>query len=176
LPRAEIVACRYVQFTGQEHLTPAVFVMLPAAALARVEEKSVYTRFLFARAPHPTLLWAMVLGRSRAQQRERSYWLRTFFDLHQPEDRHMLARLCEAPPRLLFFEKESARLVQHFTIRIEFRQRDLIGAWLRLSAQLPYGSLVLAKQQLRAELDRIKPDILRDLTVIYGEAADECLE
>lgn len=146
--------------------------MLPEAALGALQEKSVYTRFLFARAPHPTLLWAMVLGRSRTQQRERTYWLRTFFDLRQGEDRRLLETICATPPRLLFFSQETAQLTQNFVYRLEFRQRDLVLAWLRLSTQLSFGSVALAKQQLRQELDRLKPEILRDLNLLYGESED----
>jgi len=158
LPVAEIVARRLCPVPAGAPVT-ALYAMLCRETLVSLKQATVSKRFLFARSPHPTLLWVVALAVPAGPPR----WLRVFFDLLRPDDRELLARMVEVEPWLLLFERESTRLMRQLTLHTDVRQRDLLSAWLRLSLTLPAQTPAVARQNLLAECERLKPQILADL-------------
>ncbi len=165
LPMAELVSCRMAQ-TAPGRLQPVIYVMLPEKVLSTLAEQFICRRFLFIREPHPMLLWAMALGTHTGGHGE-VQWLRSFFDLQVSVDRYIVQHLCQQPHLLLFYALETARLSRQFSLKLEFRQRDLLEAWLRLASQLHPGNPAIAKRRLREQLDQLKPQLLQELSLLY---------
>ena len=163
LPRQAIAALRLVETpTG---LSPAIYAMLGESEIRERSRQTIYQHFLFAPQPHPAILWATGLFKPGLPPR----WLRTFIDLKNPPDRTLLDQLTVSRAyQLLFFALESGYVVSTVTQRIDPRQCELIGVWLKSAASGQTGALSITKNALNAKFEWVKPSILREMESFHA--------
>lgn len=134
-----------------------------------------YNKFMFMPNPHPVMLWLTVLYNRKFGARFLPYYL----DLKSALGQRIVRVLLEAKHyRLLFFAQKDPTLCAHVMsltitepsalVRTELleQQANHLLKCLSLAQTVPATNPDLSKPHLKAELEKIKPDILRKLEAI----------
>ena len=130
-----------------------------------------YNQFLFAPAPHPTLLWVTVLFNREHGAR----WLSSYLDLKTPVGQQMTRLLGQSGQyRILFFAKEDPkRCANVLTATIAPMQQKLLQDWAMMGQMAPgTAQYSVGKTQLRDALEKLKPQILLKLESLYTDSGD----
>lgn len=166
-PVAEIVFPRIIPTSRQKLAT--VWVMLPVQAIRAIqisdELSSLYSRFMGSLVPHPMVLWLTVLY-ARLQGVERKpKWLPCYIDLKRDRGLQLAQALSEQGRYyVLFFATEAPQNCAHVVgLNLSPSHRQMLQQWLEKSKDAPAGEASAAKVRLKEELDRAKPQILKQL-------------
>ncbi|MCG9886278.1 MAG: serine/threonine protein kinase [Cyanobacteria bacterium] len=175
-PVAEIV---FPQLVPTSHSPLAtVWVMLPQRTIRSLQVSthptSVSCRTMGALSPHPMMLWLTVLYVVQDDSGERRpKWLPCYLDLKQ-ERSVALARILSdrGRYRVLFFALEEPQNCAHVAkITLSSAQCEAIRGWIERSAEVPATQASLSKNQLKQELERLKPQIMLTLESQNGGVA-----
>ncbi|MGJ3250656.1 MAG: serine/threonine protein kinase [Elainellaceae cyanobacterium] len=172
-PLAEIVFPHILQ-TGNDSLA-TLWVMLSQRDIDKLCICTPYNKFLFLGAPHPVMLWLTVLYNRGSGPR----WLSYYLDLKTQLGQRMTRLLSESRHyRILFFSLEDphrCNRVMTLTIAepaawgnpqlIETQAKHL-QEFATLGVAAPTKQPAASKTFLKAELEKIKPDILQKLEAI----------
>lgn len=165
-PIAEIVFT--LPMRTQKESVAAVWVMLTREEIQKRLLSTRYNHFLCAMAPHPMVLWiTAIYDRSQGVR-----WLPCYLDLKHPRGQEtalLLGKTGYYP--LIFFALEEPQQTSHvMTLTIAPYQRQLMRDWVKASQQmLVTAAPNVSKERLKAELEKIKPQILQKLTARTGE-------
>lgn len=171
-PVAEIVFPKILPTSHQPLVT--IWVMLPEQTIRALqisdEPKSLYNRFMGCLSPHPMVLWLTVLyvcqpGSVGDSVERRPKWLPCYLDLKTNRGYEMARLLGEHRSyRVLFFALENPHTCAHVsTLSINSSHAEMVQQWVSKSRNLPATQATLSKNHLKQELDRAKPQILRQM-------------
>ncbi|GAB4143701.1 MAG: serine/threonine-protein kinase [Cyanobacteria bacterium J069] len=149
----------------------SLWVMLSDQEITSRRTCTRYNQFLFAPAPHPSLLWLTVLYNRQAGAR----WLSCYLDLKTPQGQQMARLLSESGQyRLLFFAKEEPQRCAHvMTSTIALAQCERLKQWLTMGQMTPgLNQFNATKTQLKLALEDLKPKILMKLESLYDDGGD----
>lgn len=151
--------------TGSEIL-PSLWVMLSGQEIQERFNCTRYNQFLFAPAPHPSLLWLTVLYNHRHGAR----WLSSYLDLKSGQGQQMARLLGESGNyRILFFAREEPkRCANVLSASIQPAQCTELKDWITKGQMSPVTSYYAAtKEQLKQALETLKPKILMKLEAMH---------
>jgi serine/threonine protein kinase len=166
-PIADIVFPQQFRIHGE--VSAALWMMLP---LVEIQKRSVCTRynqFLFISAPHPMLMWLTVIYNRRFGAK----WLPYYLDLKTSfgqETAYLLGQT--GYYRLLLFAREQPSRPMHImTSTIASTQCRRLQEWVAISNTLPSSAQPqISKSYLKAEYEKIKPQILAKLAAINTDS------
>ncbi|MGG6292966.1 serine/threonine-protein kinase [Leptolyngbya sp. AN02str] len=147
-------------------LLATLWVMLTDPEIQKRQQCSRYNQFLFAPAPHPTVLWITVLFNQQHGPR----WLYSYLDLKASQGQQMARLLSEnGQYRVLMFSKENPKECSNvLTVSIAAAQCRQLQEWVSMAQVSPQtNQFGLSKSFLKKELDVIKPQILMKLEDLY---------
>lgn len=177
-PVAEIVFPQLVRTSHSPLAT--VWVMLPQQTIQALQTSShansISCRTMGAMSPHPMMLWLTVLYVVQDDSGERRpKWLPCYLDLKQERSAEIAQILADRGRyRVLFFALEEPQNCAHVAkITLSSGQCDAIRQWLSRSAELPATQSSLSKNQLKQELERMKPQIV---SVLEGQDGGVAVE
>jgi serine/threonine-protein kinase len=153
----------------RDELTPALWVMLPQEEIQKRLVCTRYNQFLFITSPHPVLLWITVIY----NRRHGAKWLPYYLDLKSSIGQEITRLLGEKGYyRLLFFPQEPPNYSTHILIStIAPLQRQRLQQWVTMSQTLSSsGDLQISKNLLKAEYEKIKPQMLTKLEAINTDS------
>lgn len=151
---------------------PALWVMFSQEEVDRRRICTRYNQFLFAPAPHPSLLWLTVLYNRESGPR----WLSSYIDLKTKYGQQLVRLLSETGKyRILFFAKEHPQKCANIlTSTIAPAQCKMFRSWVTMAQSGPnphaYGT---TKNQLKQALEGLKPKILLKLESMYGSDSED---
>lgn len=142
---------------------PTFWAMLPKQEIAKFLDKIHSTEFISKMNVYPMLMWLTVLYDA---QPSTTKWLPYFLDLKDNKSQKIARSLAEVGYyHLLFFPLEEPTHCSHVTtLNLTAKQRQQLLDWLDMSQQS--NELILpgqAKNILKAEYEKLKLDILRNL-------------
>lgn len=165
-PIAEIVFPNPIRTTKEVLAT--LWVMMSKSEIEKRQICTRYNMFLFLPSPHPTLLWLTVLYNHAHGPR----WMPCYLDLKTSQGQQIVRLLGQAAQYkiLLFAKEEPQRCHTVLNSSIAAAQAKNLQEWAVMAQAAPAGNqFPLGKNQLRAELDRLKPRILMQLEALYGD-------
>ena len=186
MPTAEIVFPKVLQTSHSALAT--LWVMLPQTTIDSLEKCLPYNKYLFTPSPYPILLWLTVLHIPECKPK----WLPCYLDLKQPSGSRMLKLLQTSKEyRILFFALEAPQrcaLVHTLSIsepspnryglislsntnyasKIEAQSKKLdeFAIMSHMAPKTTPAMSKFSKEQLKQELDKLKPDIEQKLEAI----------
>ncbi|NER00009.1 MAG: serine/threonine protein kinase [Cyanothece sp. SIO2G6] len=183
MPPAEIVFSKILDTSERPLAT--LWAMLPQATIDGLRNCLPYNQYLFTPSPYPVLLWLTVLHTVGNKPK----WLPCYLDLKQSSGQSMLKLLVESKEyRILFFALEAPQrcaLVQTLSIaepsadrygmisanhadKIEAQAKKLdeFGIMSHMLPLTPPETLKLSKEELKKELEKLKPVIEQKLEAI----------
>lgn len=142
---------------------PTFWAMLPKQEVLKFLDKIHGTEFITKMNVYPMLLWVTVLYDA---QPSTTKWLPYFLDLKDNKGQNIARSLAEVGYyHLLFFSLEDPTHCSHVTtLNLTAKQRQQLVDWLDMSQQS--NEFILpsqAKNILKAEYEKLKLDILRNL-------------
>lgn len=142
---------------------PTFWAMLPKQEILKFLDKIHDTEFITKMNVYPMLLWVTVLYDA---QPSTTKWLPYFLDLKDNKGQNIARSLAEVGYyHLLFFPLEDPTHCSHVTtLNLTAKQRQQLVDWLDMSQQS--NEFILpsqAKNILKAEYEKLKLDILRNL-------------
>ncbi|MBN3876593.1 serine/threonine-protein kinase [Nostoc sp. JL23] len=142
---------------------PTFWAMLPKQEVLKFLDKIHGTEFITKMNVYPMLLWVTVLYDA---QPSTTKWLPYFLDLKDNKGQNIARSLAEVGYyHLLFFPLEDPTHCSHVTtLNLTAKQRQQLVDWLDMSQQS--NEFILpsqAKNILKAEYEKLKLDILRNL-------------
>lgn len=142
---------------------PTFWAMLPKQEILKFLDKIHGTEFITKMNVYPMLLWVTVLYDA---QPSTTKWLPYFLDLKDNKGQNIARSLAEVGYyHLLFFPLEDPTHCSHVTtLNLTAKQRQQLVDWLDMSQQS--NAFILpsqAKNILKAEYEKLKLDILRNL-------------
>ncbi|MEH2371056.1 serine/threonine protein kinase [Nostoc sp.] len=151
---------------------PTFWAMLPKQEIAKFLDKIHSTEFISKMNVYPMLLWVTVLYDA---QLSTTKWLPYFLDLKDNKSQNIARGLAELGYyHLLFFPLEDPTHCSHVTtLNLTAKQRQQLVDWLDISQQS--NELILpsqAKNILKAEYEKLKLDILRNLATHQKSETD----
>ena len=151
---------------------PTFWAMLPKQEIAKFLDKIHSTEFISKMNVYPMLLWVTVLYDA---QLSTTKWLPYFLDLKDNKSQNIARSLAELGYyHLLFFPLEEPTHCSHVTtLNLTAKQRQQLVDWLDISQQS--NELILpsqAKNILKAEYEKLKLDILRNLATHQKSETD----
>ncbi|MEH2213035.1 serine/threonine protein kinase [Nostoc sp.] len=151
---------------------PTFWAMLPKQEIAKFLDKIHSTEFISKMNVYPMLLWVTVLYDA---QLSTTKWLPYFLDLKDNKSQNIARGLAEVGYyHLLFFPLEDPTHCSHVTtLNLTAKQRQQLVDWLDISQQS--NELILpsqAKNILKAEYEKLKLDILRNLATHQKSETD----
>jgi serine/threonine-protein kinase len=168
-PIAEIVFP--YSFRTTKEILATLWVMLKKEEIQKRLFCTRYNQFLFLPAPHPTVLWITVLYNRVHGPR----WLTYYLDLKSLQGQQTARLLGQAKQyRLLFFAKEEPqRCVDIQLLAIAPAQCRMLLEWATIAQMSPpTHNFSLSKSQLKAELEKLKPQIEMKLESLYRDESD----
>ncbi|MGD1912944.1 MAG: serine/threonine protein kinase [Rivularia sp. (in: cyanobacteria)] len=166
-PIADIVFPQNIQVNG--NVTPALWVMLPQIEIHKRLVCTRYNQFLFITAPHPMLLWITVIYHRKFGAK----WLPYYLDLKSNTGKDIVSLLGDTGYyRLVFFGRETPSKCSHILLSsIAPAQRQRLLNWRDMSHSLTSSAQPqLSKKLLKAEYQKIKPQILAKLQGINTDS------
>jgi serine/threonine-protein kinase len=167
-PIAEIVFSNPVR-TPKEMLA-TLWVMLKRQEIHRRQLCTRYNQFLFLLSPHPVILWLTVLYNQECGPR----WLPCYLDLKTAQGQQMTRLLGQSGGyRILYFAtEESQHCANVQPVSIAPAQCKLLLQWSTLAQTSPStANFTQSKNQLKMELENIKPRILMKLESLYKKSS-----
>ncbi len=140
----------------------ALWVMMPQVEVQRRLLSTRYNQFLCSMSPHPVLLWITAVYDQTLGPR----WFPCYLDLKNSRSREMASQLAAGGYYpLLFFASETPRQCANvMTLVIAPDQCRLLKNWLQISQTCrTTTSSTVTKDLLKAEFERLKPQILQKL-------------
>lgn len=172
-PTAKIVFPQKLK-TSQGSL-PTLWVMLPKAEIQQLKVSRLYTQvyrnFLCTMAPHPMMMWLTALHNRFYHSEQEARWLTCFLDLKSKHGQSFTELLAEQESyRVLFFALEEPQRCAHvLTTQINKAQCSLMRQWVITGRGWQgQGDPTMSKNMLRNELERIKPQVQRNLDTLTG--------
>ncbi|MEO0948516.1 MAG: serine/threonine-protein kinase, partial [Cyanobacteria bacterium J06641_5] len=162
-PVGKIVFPRALDIPGG--VLPSLWVMLEKQDLENRIISKRYNQFLFAKTPHPMILWITALYNRGFGVR----WLPCYLDLQSRSSLQIVKALGELGYyRILFFALEEPPACQHImTSTMGTAQRNKLGDWARNAPSWKStGSPQISKQFLKREFEGLKPKIQAKLQAI----------
>lgn len=159
-PVAQIVFPRML--TSEQDEAVGLWVMLTRTEVQQRLLSTRYNHFLCLMAPHPMLLWITAIYDAQLGPR----WLPCYLDLKQARSQQFLRSLSQKGYYLLlFFAMEDLEEPANVkTLAISPYQRQLFQDWIGMAQQaISTASPAASKQILKAEFERIKPDIVKKM-------------
>lgn len=159
-PMAEIVFAEAIQTQGDQ--AAALWAMFSPQEVQRRLISTRYNQFLFSQSPHPMILWITAIYDPDLGAR----WLPCYLDLKVPRPQKLVQLLSQKGyyPLLVFSHADPQHCANVKTLAIADPQRYLLQEWLLSGErQAAVGSPLISKQSLKAELEKIKPQILQKL-------------
>lgn len=161
-PTAEIVFTHPFRTSAQK--LASLWVMLKKEDIQKRLVCKRYNQFLFLMSPHPMLLWITVLYTRDAGPK----WLPCYLDMKTPQGQEMAKLLGESGRyRVLLFALEDSKpqpCSHVITVSIDPSQCQLLQQWVTTSQSLiSVASANMSKDLLKAEFDKLKPQILKKL-------------
>ncbi len=139
----------------------ALWVMMPQADIVKRLLSTRYNQFLCSITPHPMVLWITAVYDPGSGPR----WLPCYLDLKSRgyEIASLLSEVGHYP--LVFFAIESPQRCSNvMTVTIAPYQCQLLREWLQMSRSYTSAAApVTTKNLLKAEFERLKPQILQKL-------------
>ena len=166
-PIADIVFHDF--FCAHGEVFPAVWAMLPQQEIQKRLVCTRYNQFLFITAPHPMVLWVTVIH----NRQHGAKWLPCYLDLKLPHNQKMVRLLgVLGSYHLLFFAREAPQRTAHIiTSTIAPDQRQRLQKWSALGQTLvSTADPRVSKNLLRAEYEKIKPQIMMKLESIHTDS------
>ncbi len=142
-------------------IIPTFWAMLPKKEISKFLDKTNGTEFISKMNVYPMLLWVTVLYDANLPL---TRWLSYFLDLKDSRAQKIVRILAETGYyHLLFFAQEEPTHCFHvMTLSLTASQRQQLAEWLELSQK---SNEAIAPNQakilLKAEYEKIKPEILR---------------
>lgn len=165
-PIADIVFPQLLQ-TDKEQAV-ALWVMLPRTEVSKRLLSTRYNQFLCTIHPHPMMLWITTIYDPLSGPK----WLPCYLDLKDPRGEKTVQLLSQKGyyPLIFFAREDPDQPANVCTVPIAPYQKQIFQDWLRMSrgAVVP-GSAMTSKQMLKAELEKIKPNILIKLENAQGD-------
>lgn len=146
-----------------QKVIPTFWAMLPKQEIAKFLEKKNSTEFIYTMDFYPVLLWITVLCDAKV---EMTRWLSYFLDMKDSRGQKITQILADTGYyHLLFFALEDPTRCAHvITLTLTAYQRQQLVNWLELSQKsTTIISLDESKNILKAQYEKIKPDILQKL-------------
>ncbi|MBW4479615.1 MAG: serine/threonine protein kinase [Tolypothrix brevis GSE-NOS-MK-07-07A] len=144
---------------------PTFWAMLPKKEISKFLDKTNGTDFISKMNIYPMILWTTVLYNANLPL---TRWLSYFLDMKDTKGKKIVQRLAETGYyHLLFFAFEEPTNCAHVkTLTLTPSQRQQLAYWLELSQNSPEViNSNQAKVILKAEYEKIKPEILRNLAL-----------
>ena len=144
---------------------PTFWAMLPEKEISKFLDKINGTEFISKMNIYPMILWTTVLYNANLPL---TRWLSYFLDMKDSRGQKIVQILVETGYyHLLFFALEEPTNCAHVkTLTLTASQRQQLADWLELSQNSPEViNDNQAKVILKAEYEKIKPEILRKLAV-----------
>jgi len=144
---------------------PTFWAMLPKKEISKFLNKTNGTDFISKMNIYPMILWTTVLYNANLPL---TRWLSYFLDMKDSKGQKIVQILAETGYyHLLFFAFEEPTNCAHVkTLILTPSQRQQLANWLELSQNSPEViNSNQAKVILKAEYEKIKPEILRNLTL-----------
>jgi serine/threonine-protein kinase len=164
-PIANIVFPDPIQIN--EQAIAALWVMLPQTEIIQRLQNRFYNQFLFINSPHPMMLWLSVLY----HRTHGAKWLPYYLDLKTSFGQEITQLMAEKGNyRVLLFGRESPECASTcLLLNIAPTQRQLLQQWVSLSQTIFTSTEPqLAKNLLKQEYEKLKPQILMKLEKSYG--------
>ncbi len=164
-PIADIVFPYPIQINEQK--IAALWVMLPQAVIFQRLQSRTYNQFLFITTPYPMMLWLTVLY----HQTYGAKWLPYYLDLKTNKGQEITQLMAEKGYyRVLLFGRESPHTAStSLLLNIAPTQRQLLQEWVMLSRTIfTSADPQFAKNLLKQEYEKLKPQILMKLETSYG--------
>ncbi|NJN38248.1 MAG: serine/threonine protein kinase [Acaryochloridaceae cyanobacterium CSU_3_4] len=159
-PIADIVFPQLLQTEKEEAI--ALWVMLPQAEISQRLLNTRYNQFLCTIHPHPMVLWITTIYDPVSGPR----WLPCYLDLKDARGEKAVQLLSQTGyyPLIFFAREHPQQPTNVCTVPIAPYQKQVFQDWMRISrgAVVP-GSMATSKQLLKAELEKIKPNIVTKL-------------
>lgn len=165
-PVADIVFPQLLQTEKEEAV--ALWVMLPRSEVSQRLLNTRYNQFLCTIHPHPMVLWITTIYDPLSGPK----WLPCYLDLKDTRGEKAVQLLSQKGyyPLIFFAREDPEQPANVCTVPIAPYQKQIFQDWLRISrgAVVP-GSAMTSKQMLKAELEKIKPNILIKLETAQGQ-------
>ncbi|WP_299405774.1 serine/threonine-protein kinase [Acaryochloris sp. IP29b_bin.148] len=165
-PIADIVFPQFLQTEKEEAV--ALWVMLPRSEVSQRLLNTRYNQFLCTIHPHPMVLWITTIYDPLSGPK----WLPCYLDLKDARGEKAVKLLSQKGyyPLIFFAREDPEQPANVCTVPIAPYQKQIFQDWLRISrgAVVP-GSAMTSKQMLKAELEKIKPNILIKLENAQGQ-------
>lgn len=165
-PIADIVFPQLLQTEKEEAV--ALWVMLPQSEVSQRLLNTRYNQFLCTIHPHPMVLWITTIYDPMSGPK----WLPCYLDLKDARGEKAVQLLSQTGyyPLIFFSREDPEQPANVCTVPIAPYQKQIFQDWMRISrgAVVP-GSAMTSKQMLKAELEKIKPNILIKLENAQGE-------
>ena len=139
--------------------TPVLSVMLEEEDIYNRKSSIRYNQFLFLNHPHPMLLWITLLYNVEHGPR----WLPCYLDLKSKKGQQISRTLAEIGKyRILFYALEKPQRCQHVAAStINSHNCNMLEKWSDVAkAARSSGNIKIAKEILKKELEKLKPNIL----------------
>lgn len=139
--------------------TPVLSVMLEEEDIYNRKSSIRYNQFLFLNHPHPMLLWITLLYNVEYGPR----WLPCYLDLKSKKGQQISRTLAEIGKyRILFYALEKPQRCQHVAAStINSHNCNMLEKWSDVAkAARSSGNIKIAKEILKKELEKLKPNIL----------------
>ena len=144
---------------------PTFWAMLPQKEIAKFLGKTDSTEFIYAENVYPMLLWITVLS---DQKLDITRWLSYFLDIKEDRGQNIVKYLADIGyyHLLLFALEEPTHCTRVMTLTLSAEQRSSLANWLKLSQESHAKiSFEESKNILKARYEKLKPEIIRKLTV-----------
>lgn len=166
-PIADIVFPQQFRIHGE--VSAALWMMLPVVEIQKRACCTRYNQFLFIPAPHPMLMWITVIYNRKFGAK----WLPYYLDLKTTFGQETASLLGQTGYyRLLAFAREQPNCPTHIMMStIASAQCRRLQEWVALSHTLPSSAQPqISKSYLKAEYEKIKPQILAKLAAINTDS------
>lgn len=165
-PIADIVFPQLLQTEKEKAV--ALWVMLPRSEVSQRLLNTRYNQFLCTIHPHPMVLWITTIYDPISGPK----WLPCYLDLKDARGEKAVQLLSKTGyyPLIFFAREDPEQPANVCTVPIAPYQKQIFQDWMRISqgAVVP-GSAATSKQMLKAELEKIKPNILIKLENAQGQ-------
>jgi eukaryotic-like serine/threonine-protein kinase len=159
-PVAQIVFPKLL--ASEEDEAVGLWVMLTRSEVQQRLLSTRYNQFLCLMAPHPMMIWITAIYDAQLGVR----WLPCYLDLKLEKSQQFIKSLSQKGYYLLlFFAAEDIEEPANVkTLTISPYQRQLFQDWIGMAKRaISTADPLVSKKILKAEFDRIKPDILKKL-------------
>ena len=165
-PIADIVFPQLLKTEKEEAV--ALWAMLARSEVSHRLLNTRYNQFLCTIHPHPMVLWITTIYDPISGPR----WLPCYLDLKDARGKKAVQLLSQTGyyPLIFFAREDPEQPANVCTVPIAPYQKQVFQDWMRISrgAVVP-GSAMTSKQMLKAELAKIKPNILLKLENAQGQ-------